>query len=64
TGTPEVGGPSTAETLEYLRRLDLSNLVGMDCVEVSPPYDGAQITALAAATVVYELLGVFALSRR
>ncbi|MFP4200084.1 MAG: agmatinase [Clostridia bacterium] len=64
TGTPEVGGPSTADALGYIRRLDLSKLVGMDCVEVSPPYDNAQITALAAATILYELLGVYALTRR
>ena len=63
TGTPEVGGLSTAEALAFLRALRGLRLEGADVVEVSPPYDGpGQQTALAAANVAYELLGLRALS--
>jgi agmatinase len=62
TGTPEVGGFSTAEALAFVRALRGITLVGCDVVEVSPPYDGpGMVTALAAATVLYELLSLRAL---
>ena len=62
TGTPEVGGFSTAEALAFVRALRGIGLVGCDVVEVSPPYDGpGMVTALAAATVLYELLSLRAL---
>jgi agmatinase len=62
TGTPEVGGLSTAEALAFLRALRGIGLVGADVVEVSPPYDGpGQQTALAAANIAYELLSLRAL---
>ena len=62
TGTPEVGGLSTAEALSFLRALCGIDVVGADVVEVSPPYDGpGQQTALAAANVGYELLSLRAL---
>jgi agmatinase len=60
TGTPEPGGLTTRELAMLLRGLDGLNLVGADVVEVSPPYDHAELTALAAANVVYEMLGLFA----
>ena len=64
TGTPEVGGLSTAEALACLRALAGIDLVGADVVEVSPPYDGpGQQTALAAANVAYELLSLRALGQ-
>jgi len=64
TGTPEVGGLSTAEALGLLRALRGIELVGADVVEVSPPYDGpGQQTALAAANVAYELLSLRALAQ-
>jgi agmatinase len=64
TGTPEVGGLSTAEALSILRSLHGIDLVGADVVEVSPPYDGpGQPTALAAANVAYELLSLRALAQ-
>jgi agmatinase len=64
TGTPEVGGLSTAEALSMLRALRGVSLVGADVVEVSPPYDGpGQQTALAAANVAYELLSLRALAQ-
>jgi agmatinase len=63
TGTPEVGGFSTAEALAFLRSLAGIQLVGADVVEVSPAYDGTgQTTALAAANVVFELLALRALT--
>ena len=64
TGTPEVGGLSTAEALAFVRALRGIALVGADVVEVAPPYDGpGQQTALAAANVAYELLSLRALSQ-
>jgi agmatinase len=62
TGTPEVGGFSTAEALAFLRALRGIKLAGCDVVEVSPPYDGpgAQ-TALAGANVLYDLLSLRAI---
>jgi agmatinase len=63
TGTPEVGGLSTAEALAFLRALAGIDLAGADVVEVSPPYDGSgKQTALAAANVAYELLSLRALA--
>ena len=64
TGTPEVGGFSTAEGLAFLRSLRGLRLVGADVVEVAPAYDGpGQPTALAAANVAWELLALHATSR-
>lgn len=60
TGTPEAGGLSARELIAVLRGMTGLPLVGGDVVEVAPAYDHAEITALAAAHVVYELLGVFA----
>ena len=63
TGTPEVGGFSTAEALAFLRALRGVRLAGCDVVEVSPPYDGPGMqTALAAANVVYDLLSLRAIA--
>ena len=64
TGTPEVGGLTSWEALTLVRSLAGATLVGADVVEVSPPYDGpGQITALLAANLAFELLGVLALER-
>jgi agmatinase len=60
TGTPEAGGLTSRELLGILRGLAGVNLVGADVVEVSPPFDHAEITAMAASHVCYELLGLFA----
>jgi agmatinase len=56
TGTPESGGLTSRELLRMLRRLDGINVVGADVVEVAPAYDHAEITSIAAATVVFDLL--------
>jgi agmatinase len=61
TGTPEPGGLATRELQFILRGLAGLNIVGGDVVEVAPPYDHAELTALAAANVIYELLGLLAL---
>jgi guanidinopropionase len=60
TGTPEIGGLTTRETLALLRGLDGLNWIGGDVVEVSPPYDPSGNTALVAATLMYEMLCLFA----
>src|SRR5688572_25564056 len=58
TGTPEIGGLASWQMQSILRRLGGLDLVGMDVVEVSPPYDHAEMTALAAATFVWEYLAL------
>ncbi|SHI60995.1 agmatinase [Aureimonas altamirensis DSM 21988] len=58
TGTPVAGGPSSARMLSVLRRLGHLPIVGADVVEVSPPYDHADMTAIAAATVAMYMLGL------
>jgi agmatinase len=64
TGTPEPGGPSSAEALDLVRGLTGIGFVGFDVVEVSPPYDSpGQVTALLAANVAYAMLGLVARSR-
>jgi agmatinase len=60
TGTPEPGGLTTRELQMILHGLADLELIGADVVEVSPAYDHAQLTALAAANVIYDLLGMFA----
>ena len=58
TGTPEIGGLASWQAQAILRRLGGVGFVGMDVVEVAPAYDVAEITALAAATVVWEYLAL------
>lgn len=60
TGTPEAGGLTSRELLRLLRSLTDLQIVGADVVEVSPAYDHAQLTAVAASHVVYELLSAMA----
>ncbi|HEY7143542.1 MAG TPA: agmatinase [Streptosporangiaceae bacterium] len=60
TGTPEAGGLSSRELLALLRTMSDLNIVGVDVVEVSPPYDHAEVTGIAAAHVVYEVLSALA----
>lgn len=56
TGTPVTGGLTPLKLQQILRALDDLAIVGADVVEVAPAYDVANITALNAATLVYELL--------
>ena len=63
TGTPVVGGMSSFEALQVLRGLSGLNVIGGDLVEVAPPYDPSGITALAGATLMFEILCLAASSR-
>ncbi len=63
TGTPVVGGMSSFEALQVLRGLYGLNVIGGDLVEVAPPYDAGGITALAGATLMFEILCLAASSR-
>jgi agmatinase len=56
TGTPEPGGLATTQALTLLEDLDDLNFVGMDLCEVAPPYDHAELTSNAAATLVWTYL--------
>lgn len=58
TGTPVPGGLSSAQALHIVRGMGPVNLVGMDVVEVSPPFDQSELTALAAAHIGVDLLCV------
>jgi len=63
TGTPEVAGLTSREILDLVRGLRGLPFVGFDVVEVAPAYDWAEITALLAATLVYEFLLILAEAR-
>ena len=54
------GGLTTYETQRILRALKVSNLIGGDVMEVSPPYDVSDITSLAAVDVMFEMLALMA----
>jgi agmatinase len=56
TGTPEPGGLSSSQVMSFLEELADLNWVGMDCVEVAPAYDHAELTTHAAATFVWTYL--------
>lgn len=56
TGTPEPGGLTSAQVLTFIEELAGLNWVGMDCVEVAPAYDHAELTTNAAATFVWTYL--------
>ena len=60
TGTPVAGGLSSREALAILRALAPLDFVGGDVVEVAPPYDHADITAIAGATVAMYYFGLLA----
>jgi agmatinase len=56
TGTPEPGGMTSSQVLTFLEELASLNFVGMDCVEVAPAYDHAELTSNAAATFIWTYL--------
>jgi len=58
TGTPESGGLTSRELLRMLRAMTGMNIVGADVVEVAPAYDHAEITCVAAATVVFDIVSL------
>ena len=63
TGTPVCGGLSSDKVLKIIRAMAGMNIVGMDVVEVSPPYDQSDVTALAGATIALELMYAWAFNR-
>jgi agmatinase len=64
TGTPEVAGLTPREALRFLRALAGMRFCGFDVVEVAPPYDDpGQTTAMLAANLAYEFLGLTALAQ-
>ena len=64
TGTPEPGGLTSRELLRAVRRIAVEMpLAGMEVVEVSPPYDHAEITAMLAHRVILEALSGIALRK-
>ena len=58
TGTPEIGGMTSRELVAVLRAMRACNIVGADVVEVAPAYDHAEVTAVAAANLAYELISI------
>ena len=60
TGTPEIAGMTSREIVNIIRGLQGLNLVAADMVEVAPAYDHAEITSLAAATIVFEMINLIA----
>jgi agmatinase len=56
TGTPEPGGLTSSQVLTFLEELADLNWIGMDCVEVAPAYDHAELTSNAAAAFVWTYL--------
>ncbi len=64
TGTPEVGGFTSYQMLQLVRGLKGLPLVGFDLVEVCPPYDHGDITAILAANLVFEVLSLLALIKQ
>jgi guanidinobutyrase / D-arginase len=63
TGTPEAGGWSSREAIAIIRSLAGIRLAGADVVEVAPAYDHAEVTAIAAANIVFELLCLFSTAK-
>ena len=60
TGTPEVGGPNSFQALQVVRDIQGMNIVAADLVEISPPFDPANITAWLGASILFELLCIMA----
>jgi agmatinase len=60
TGTPVVGGLTSREALQCVRSLQGLHICGANVVEISPPYDHAELTSLLGAALVFEFLGLMA----
>jgi len=56
TGTPEVGGPTSAQAIQCVRALQGMTILGADLVEVSPPFDNGGITSWLGASIMFELI--------
>jgi len=61
TGTPEVGGLSSYQLLQFVRGLHGLDLIGFDLVEVSPPFDHGDITSILASNIAFEYLSLLAI---
>ncbi len=59
TGTPVPGGLTTYEVQRIMRALQVKNLVGCDVVELCPPFDNSDITALAVLDAMFEMICLF-----
>lgn len=64
TGTPEIGGPNTFQAQQVCRHLMGANIVGMDLVEVSPPFDPSGGTAWVGVSILFEMLCALALAAK
>lgn len=64
TGTPEVGGFTSYESLSLVRAFKDMNFVGFDIVEVLPTYDSGEVTAYLAANIVFEYLSILAAKKK
>lgn len=64
TGTPEVGGFTSLESLDLVRSIKDLNFVGFDVVEVLPAFDSGEITAYLAANIVFEFISILALKNK
>lgn len=64
TGTPEVGGFTSSETLDIIRSLTGLRYIGFDIVEVLPSYDPTQVTSLLAATLMHDFASHVALNEQ
>jgi len=64
TGTPEVGGFTSYETLDMIRKIKDLNYVGFDVVEVLPAYDHAEVTSYMAANICFEFISILADKKR
>jgi len=60
TGTPEIGGFTSYETIQFIQGLKDLNFVGCDIVEVAPKYDDTEMTAFIAANVGFEFISILA----
>lgn len=64
TGTPEVGGFTSFEALQFVRTMKELNFVGFDVVEVAPPYDHSEITAYMGANLIFEFMSILAYQKK
>lgn len=64
TGTPEVGGFTSYESLSLVRAFKDMNFIGFDIVEVLPAYDSGEVTAYLAANIVFEYLSILAAKKK
>lgn len=64
TGTPEVGGFTSLESLDFVRSIKDLNFIGFDVVEVLPAFDSGEITSYLAANIVFEFISILATKKK